>query len=459
MGNEAVGCVDFATLETELLNRTASPLVTRPAPLSSIQPVALKWEARGGYRPRSADSLWLFDSGGLLVHSSWEGAQAAIRRTIGDCDDEVRTIAEDVGVGIPPSLPRVVAIARVRTILDSRLGIAPRGNTDRQHERLVDLAAAVSVEAPVVDSYAEAHAWVEYFLLAQRFQWLGELRLAKGDVVSRHLSSDLYDEVSSIGDDGKVYFTGGRGAQAWPDQLTVVARHNDKSESSIRARRLAKNRAAERSITPTVSREKLAALEPYAVTEEASDEDIEELRRILDEADNEKPIQELLERRPQLLTSLVRGPSRYCRPQVRLGGRYVADFLLADIDSNGIRWILVELETPHSCVAQARRNDFDLSARTGVRQINEWRQWIEDNPDTAHRSRQENGIGLPDIRPQAEGIVLVGRREKLRPAAKILRRRLHEAERIRMQTYDRLVEQLEGARHFRGPWSSNPNRL
>ncbi len=394
-----------------------------------------------------------------MVHSSWEGAVKAIRRMIGDCDDDLRTFAGVVGVEIPRTLPRVVAEARVRTAVDIRLGVVPNGISNGQHEWLVDLAKAASVATPTVDSYGEAHAWIQFFLLADRMHRLSELRLATGDVVSWHSSNDQYEVVSSIGDDGKVYFAGGRGAQAWPDQLTMVARHGDTSERSARARKLARNRAAERSATSTVSRAKLAALEPYAVTQEASAEDIEELRHVLDEADSEKPIQELLERRPQLLASLVRGPSRYCRPKVRFGGRYVADFLLADIDSNGIRWILVELETPHSRVTLKKTNQFDSYARKGVEQINDWRRWIGANLHQARDLDPDTGICLPDIELRAEAVVLIGRRGKLRPAARALRRELHEKERIRMQTYDRLVEQLEGVLQFIGPWSSNPNRL
>lgn len=170
----------------------------------------------------------------------------------------------------------------------------------------------MSVEVPaVVDSYAEAGTWIQYLYLNRRRESLERLRLVKGDVVSRG-ASGRFDEVSSIGDDGRVYFTGGRGAQAWPDQLTVAARHADNSRDSERAKGIARNRAAERARTPTISGAKLAALEPYAVTAEVTDEDIEELRRVVEEATCEKPIQELLEECPQLLASLLRGPSRYC---------------------------------------------------------------------------------------------------------------------------------------------------
>ena len=127
--------------------------------------------------------------------------------------------------------------------------------------------------------------------------------------------------------------------------------------------------------------------------------------------------------------------------------------------SNGIRWILVELETPNSYVTLKTSNQFDRYARKGVEQVNDWRRWIGANLHQARLPAHENGIGLPDIGPRAEGVVLVGRREQLRPSAKAMRRELHDNERIWMQTYDRLVEQLEGARRFSGPWISNPDTL
>ena len=40
---------------------------------------------------------------------------------------------------------------------------------------------------------------------------------------------------------------------------------------------------------------------PYAVTDDVTGEDIDELRRVIDEATCEKPIQELLEKRRRLL--------------------------------------------------------------------------------------------------------------------------------------------------------------
>ena len=196
-----------------------------------------------------------------MVHASWEGAVGAIRRTIARCDEDSQAFAASVGVELPESLSRLVAAARVRSAVDSHFGFAPRGSTDAQYELMAELAATMSVGVPAADgSYEEAAAWIQWLYLKQRLQSLDQLRLAKGDVVSRIASTGRF-EVSSIGDDGRVYFTGGRGAGAWPDQLTMIARHDDNSAGSAEARQIAKSWAAERARTNTISEEKLAALE------------------------------------------------------------------------------------------------------------------------------------------------------------------------------------------------------
>ena len=104
-------------------------------------------------------------------------------------------------------------------------------------------------------------------------------------------------------------------------------------------------------------------------------------------------------------------------------------------------------------------NDFEEHARRGVSQIKEWRQWIQDNLAYARQAKDDNGLGLHDIRPQAKGIVLVGRRHLLHPEARNLRSQLDEDSRIEMRTYDWLLEQLEGALDFEGPWAMNPYAL
>ena len=393
-----------------------------------------------------------------MTYPSWKKAVSAIHREIAPCNDQEKALASALQMQLPATLPRIVAGARMQSELASWFGGTTRTVSEGQQEFLDTLAQEASLEAPRPVSSAEAQSWVEFFFLTRRLKVLRKLRLNKGDIVSRISSPDELDEVVSIGDTGAVYFTGGR-SRAWPDQLTVVCRAGESSAASRRSQRIAANRASERSISSLWSEAKQASLEAYKVSADLCDSDIDHLRGVIESARDEKPIQELIQQRPQLLASLVRGPWRYCVPKPSLGGIYIPDFLLAEVDSNGVTWTLVELETPESRVTLTRGNSLDRYARKGVDQINEWRQWLQDNLDQARRSRTESGLGLPDIRPQAKGIVLVGRRYRLRENVRNIRSQLSENQMIEMHTYDWLLEKLDGTLGFQGPWAMNQYAL
>jgi len=140
---------------------------------------------------------------------------------------------------------------------------------------------------------------------------------------------------------------------------------------------------------------------------------VEELERVIESAQDESPIQAFIEKRPETLAALLGGNDRFVLPQHTLGGKHVPDFLASDTDSLGIRWVLVELETPQSSVTLATQNELDAVARRGVTQIKEWREWLQNNLDMARRSTSRDGLDLIDIRPMSEGLVLVGRRALL----------------------------------------------
>ena len=146
-------------------------------------------------------------------------------------------------------------------------------------------------------------------------------------------------------------------------------------------------------------------------------------------------------------------------PHPRLGSAYVPDFLIADVDSVGVRWVLVELETPRSRVTLATKNDFETHARAGVAQVLEWREWLRNNLAYARQPSAEGGVGLAGIHSGAEGLVLVGRRHLLRPNNEQVRRQTEEDRRIQVHTYDWLLERLKGLRDFTGPSASNPHLL
>ena len=393
-----------------------------------------------------------------MTHASWKDAVSAMRRRVSSCDDKQRMLADVAGIKLPQRLPRIIAAARLRNALAEPLGLTLRQSSDSQRLRLEELAEDASRRMPTADSAAEAEAWILYFYLRRRMKALGEIKLNKGDIVRRKTSGGEVDEVVSISDDGVVYFTGG-GSRAWPDVLEIVARYGDNSEEGLKFRKIANNRASNRATQFDWSGVKAKSLQKYIASDSITEIDIEELRSVIERASDEQPIQEFFQNQPHILASLMRGPQRYCIPKVSLGGKYVADFFLADVDSTGIRWVLVELETPGSPVTLLSEDNFDKYARKGISQIEEWREWIQDNLATARRFQEDNGLGLVDIRPQADGLVLVGRRAELRKNASWLRNRLLEGSGIQVRTYDGLLEQLEGIRTFEGPWAANPNVL
>ena len=393
-----------------------------------------------------------------MSNKSWKEAVSAMSLSTSPCDAEQRAVANRLGVAIPKDLPRVVTVARTQSALAETLGLPSSNSTELQLALLEELAVQVSEPVPSPETSAEAQAWVQYFYLRRREQALCALQLNRGDVVQRPGSSREVDEVSSIGSDGSVYFTGGR-ARAWPDELTVVTRSGDTSPVGEKARRSAANRASERSLRLAWSTAKAETLKEYAVPEPMEASDIDDLRETIERARDERPLQRLLQARPRILASLLRGPYRYCLPKESFGGKYESDFLLADVDSTGIRWILVELETPDSPVTLASRNDFDDHARQGVSQIQEWRRWLENNLDMARKEKSKDGLGLVDITPRAEGWVIVGRGDRLRQNSADLRDRLFTDRRIRITTYDGLLRQVEGAFQFHGVWAANPHPL
>jgi hypothetical protein len=160
-----------------------------------------------------------------------------------------------------------------------------------------------------------------------------------------------------------------------------------------------------------------------------------------------------------MLAALVGGRSRFVVPRPNLGGKRIPDFLIADVDSAGINWVLVELETPVSAVTLKGDRLLEKHARKGVSQVDEWRRWIENNLSLARGSRREGGLGLVDISPRSKGLVLVGRRARLGDNASEVRRPIGENQRIDVHTYDYLLERLEGALSFRGPSGLNPHLI
>jgi Shedu protein SduA, C-terminal len=387
-----------------------------------------------------------------MPHDSWRGAVAEIGEATGTATDNQRQLAAFAGIDLPQNLPRLVAAARIQAALSSELCMpSPGPCSDVQMEMISSLKAEAHV-APIPKDRGEASAWITFLFLKKRAHLLEELKLEAGDIVeiTGSGSNDLR-EVSSIGSWGRIRFTGSGGRGAWPDMVVVRCRRSDDTDAARELKRKAANRVALRQRIGEWSTTKEQELRAYSVDARLTREDIWQLQDIIQKAKDEKPIQHFLEARPQMLTALLGGNTRFCLPRPSLGGRYVPDFFISDVNSLGIRWILVELETPKSNVTLKSGNDLGQHARRGVTQVKEWREWLLNNLDMARRSKRRDGLGLVDIRPRSEGLVLVGRRAQLLENADAVRNPIREGDDINVHTYDWLVEQLYGILRFDGP--------
>ena len=392
-----------------------------------------------------------------MARQTWRDAVADIELAATRATARQHQLASVAGISLPAEMPQLVAAARLQSALGNDIGT--EGTFEIHHAQLQLMEALQTTEFRITTpalNRAEARGWIAYLYLRRRQKALRRLELNAGDVVG-YPEVDGAFEVSSIGSDGRVYFKGARTGSAWPDKLIVKARSNDHGVTAQNLRRNAANLASLLGTTHELSMAKLYDLRRWEVEGHLGIEAIDELAEVIETADDEKPIQVHLETHPELLGALLGGRDRFVIPRPSFGGKYEPDFLIADTDSMGIRWLLVELETPASSVTLSTQNALDKNARRGVTQIQEWREWLQNNLDGARRPVHRDGLGLADIRPNSEGLVIVGRRHALRTSGAAVRSAFAEQNSIRIHTYDWLVESLRNIIDFVGPSGLNPH--
>jgi Domain of unknown function (DUF4263) len=397
----------------------------------------------------------------MPTHSTWRRAVRELRKSTGRTTTQQRRLATLAGIRLPKGLPKIVAAARLKAALATELCLSPvLPSSEGQLEYLATLNAKRAQNSRVKADHHEFGGWLEYHLLKRRQDALERLRLETGDVVEvRDSAGNRLREVVSVTSDGRVLFKGGQGAGAWPDTLNVRCRKGTNTKRAQTLRKTAANQAAERSKAMGLSNAKGLELDEFRVTDSLTLDDVEQLQEVIDAARSESPIQNFLEAHPRILAALLTGFFRFSVARPRFGIEHIPDFLLGDVDSLGVHWILVELETPVSDVTLKNDRLLEKHARKGVSQVEEWREWIQNNLDKARRSRREGGLGLFDIRPRSKGLVLVGRRPRLNENAAMVRNAISEGNNIQVHTYDWLTQTLRGVLGFKGPSGSNPYLL
>lgn len=239
-----------------------------------------------------------------------------------------------------------------------------------------------------------------------------------------------------------------------PHRIDVVYRADDESDKARAARAHALREADERARAlrsmEGLSESKWRRLSQWAVpNREINAHDVDAFRGVVDTAEDEKPIQLFLQERPHLLATVLGGAQgRWVAPQVRLGGHYVADFFVADADSSGVRWLLVELESPR-VPALLQGGQWAKETRYAMHQIEQWRHYLRENPDAARKRREDEGLGLVDIEAGVPGLILISRRSLVAGDPEWMRRSSRLNSGVDIHTFDWLIEKVEGAANIR----------
>lgn len=379
-----------------------------------------------------------------MTHANWRSAVAAIDQQLETVTPSQRDLASQLGVKLDPQSPALVAAQQLSRALEDPLLLSPPLDpSPGQLEFLEDLVDALGPELdPEPDTRDLASAWIDVLVLRRSKAALERLKLQRGDVVSVGDAS-APEIVSSVGDDGTVYFAGGGGQRSQPHRLVLLARCDELSENAEEHRDAARTRIAQRNaVTGTNSAARLAPLLPFRVAELASRPEATMLQDALDSAKDERPMQKLIGRNPSILAALVRSTSgTYVLPLPRLGSQYVPDFAICATDSAGLHWTFVELESP-TAQLYMQNGEPAKGIRTAIRQIDDWRDWLENNLDYARRPKSEDGLGLVGIGSNPKALVLIGVAGARPHKFNSKRQRIQAEQRITIHSYSWLVSIL-----------------
>jgi len=388
-----------------------------------------------------------------MASADWRTADSELKAALEAATPQQRQVAATTGLQLTAKTPMIVAAAQLREALRVDLRLPPRGPVSDESIQLVNQLWVGSGGVVVPRTREEADGWIEYLFLKRRRTALRALAPMAGDVVAT--SGGEHAEITSIGGNGRLYFRGGMGSGAWPDQVSMVARATDKSPSGNAARKKALNAASMGRPASAWSIARGHELRAFSVDDHVTDSQLLQLESVLDGAGDERPIQSFLENNPALLGMLAQRSERYVLSQKRLGSQFVPDFVVGDVDSLGIHWFVVELEAPNVPVYLKDGSTLGAQARKGVKQIDDWREWLVSNVAYARQSPSDNGLGLFDIRGDAQALVLVGRRSSLITKNEAARQQLR-SHGIHVHTYDWLLDSIRGAIQYSGPSAGNP---
>ncbi|MFF3431365.1 Shedu anti-phage system protein SduA domain-containing protein [Streptomyces sp. NPDC002602] len=374
-----------------------------------------------------------------MTETTWQLAADGLSQLCAGPTTEQRAIANALAFPLEPGTSSPVAAALLRAHIAKPLRLREHPAIDEpEYDYLASVAAETSLHVPAleeIDSRDLLNAWLEVAWAQRTVRHLERLRPEVGDVVvtlrRRKPDEDRYGQISSISLRGQLYFRGGLGRRAWPHAVKHLARAGDSDHSELIAKAREEVASEDRHPERVTNRE-LAQLDNWKVLRRPSTADCQALQEALDSATEERPMQVVLENHPTLLANVITGSHGvWVRPQVRFGDQYVPDFLIASRTSVGLRWHLVELESPTERLTNPGNQRESPTLRHAIDQIQDWREWLKPNLLAARQT-------LPGITMDARGLIIMGR-EDVADGAREIRDRRSANDRIAIRTYDWLL--------------------
>lgn len=380
-----------------------------------------------------------------MAQSTWQPVVEGLERRCAEPTAEQRALAAAVGVVLEDSCPAPVAAARLRTALrvPLELALADRFGSP-EYDTLVTMAESTGLRVPAleeIESRELLNAWLRVARDRESAAALRRLQPRVDDVAVVRDRSDepqVFGEVASISASGRINFRGGRGRGCNPYWVARIVRDGEGDYPEM-LRRAREHAAAGNRTAQHVSHADLRLLDRWRVESPAPAAAVEALEQALVNAEGEAPMQRVLEQHPALLAGTVPGNhGTWVRPEVGFGNNFRADFLVAGLTSLGLRWLLVELESPLSRLSNPGDRRATTTLRHAVDQIEDWRAWLAANLAYARLPREEHGLGLPGITAEAQGLIIMAR-EDVRDAAADIRELKSRRHRIEVRTYDWLL--------------------
>jgi len=165
-----------------------------------------------------------------------------------------------------------------------------------------------------------------------------------------------------------------------------------------------------------------------------------QFQNTLEHATDERPLQAFFEKHPEvLLTGVVRPHNGWVIPRPKFAppnhDPLVPDFVICEWSSVGPDWYIVELENPRKGPLKSN-GDISQICNHAANQINTYRRFIEEH---GHFLR---GHGWPKLHREAEGIIVIGRRNDPLRAKFPDSLQEFKRQRIDVVSYDRLLEKF-----------------